>query len=77
MKLAIRNWLDTLKQQAEAHGLEHLDVVINATLLDYPLLQRLAELDPPPLQALLLEGTPEHALAPQGPILVRIKWAQI
>jgi hypothetical protein len=34
----------------------------------------LAELDPPPLQALLLEGTPEHELAAEGPVLVRMGW---
>jgi hypothetical protein len=76
MKLAIRNWLDTLKQQAEAHGLEHLDIVIDATNLDYPLLQRVGELDPAPQTVLLLEGTPEHALASIGPILIRVSCVQ-
>jgi hypothetical protein len=67
-------WLNSLKTHSEAANVEHLDLVINATLLDYPLLQRLAELDPPPPQALLLEGTPEYALASQGPVLIRVFW---
>jgi len=67
--------LRDLKQHADAASLDHLDMIINATLLDYPLLQRLAELDPPPLHTPLLEGTPEHALAAQGPVHVRVFWA--
>jgi hypothetical protein len=76
MDVAIPADLRDLKQHSNAVGLDYLDLIINATLLDYPLLQRLAELDPPPLQALLLEGTPEHALAAQGPIVLRVFWAQ-
>jgi len=76
MNASIRDWLGNLKQQAEAKNLEHLDLLINATLLHYPVLQRLAELDPPPLHSLLFENTPEHALASEGPILVRVFWEQ-
>lgn len=74
MVLFVRDWLGGLKKYAKGQNIEHLDVVINATLLDDPLLQRLAGLDPPPPQALRLEGTPEYALAVQGSVLIRVLW---
>ena len=76
MILSERDWPNSLQQHAEASDLEHLDILIDATGLDYPLLQRLDELEPQPLQALLFEGTPEHHLAEQGPVLIRLLWAQ-
>lgn len=66
--------LEHLKKLADVNQLDHLDVIIDATAFDYPLQQRLAELAPPPQQVLLLEGTPEHALASEGPVLVRVFW---
>lgn len=66
------NWLETLNGRAQAEKLQHLDLLVDGTALDYPLLQDLQALPQPPLQALLLEGLPEAALAEQGPILLRI-----
>jgi hypothetical protein len=68
--------LREMKALTDAENLEYVDVIINATLLDYPLIQRLVELDPPPSFARLLEGTPEHQLADQGPVLVRVVWTE-
>ncbi|MEB0094440.1 DUF4123 domain-containing protein [Pseudomonas sp. CCI1.2] len=76
MNLSSRDWLNSLQEQAKASDLEHLDILIDATGLDYPLLKQLAELEPRPLQALLFDGTPEHDLAEQGPVLIRLLWAQ-
>lgn len=67
-------WLMQLREQALKHGLPHLDLLINATGLDYPLTPTLAPLLPQPDMARLLESTPEHALADQGPILLRLHW---
>ena len=69
------DWLASLRQRASSARLEHLDVLINATGLDYPLLESLAALPQSPQQALLLAGTPEQALAAQGPVLLRLHWA--
>ncbi len=71
------SWLGRLQEQAQAVKLPHLDLLINATQLDYPLLRRLAALSVPPLQAQLFAGTAEHALAAQGPILLRLHWQQL
>lgn len=68
--------LREIKALTDAENLDYVDVIINATLLDYPLVQRLTELDPPPLFTPLLENTPEHHLADQGPVLVRVFWTQ-
>jgi hypothetical protein len=72
MILSEQDWLKCLLQDAETSDLEHLDLLVDATGLDYPLLQRLTELEPQPLHAMLLEGTPEHELAEQGPVLIRV-----
>ncbi|MPQ71094.1 MULTISPECIES: DUF4123 domain-containing protein [unclassified Pseudomonas] len=74
MKETAEQWLATLKEEAGSHDLKHLDLLINATLLDYPLQERLQELSPSPPLARLLEGTPEQALAAQGPMLIRVFW---
>lgn len=66
-------WLASLSERAQADKLQHLDVLIDSTALAYPLQQRLHALPSPPLQARLLDGLPEAALAEQGPILLRIK----
>lgn len=76
MRMTEKEWLAYLRKQAEAKQLNHLDVLIDATLLDYPLLASLAEIDPPPQYSLLFDGTPEHSLAEQGPVLVRATWSQ-
>lgn len=74
MDYSIPPRLRDVKQQADKASLDHLDVIIDGTAFDYPLLRRLAELEPPPLHALILEGTPEHDLAAEGPVLVRVHW---
>lgn len=67
-------WLMHLREQALKQGLPHLDLLINATSLSYPLAPALAALLPQPETARLLEKTQEHALADQGPVLVRLRW---
>ncbi|MVW73969.1 DUF4123 domain-containing protein [Pseudomonas xionganensis] len=75
MNTSTHAWLESLKERAQANRLEHLDLLIDATALQYPLLNNLQALNQPPAQALLLEGLPEAALAEQGPILLRISLA--
>ncbi|WP_426143736.1 DUF4123 domain-containing protein [Pseudomonas sp. DWP3-1-2] len=72
MSMYVKDWLNHLHARAMGKGLGHVDVLINATGLEYPLLPELRALQPAPLIALLFEGTPEHALAQQGPVLVRL-----
>lgn len=67
-------WLNMLQEQGRAAKLPYLDLLVNATGLAYPLQQHLQELPTPPLQASLLEHTPEASLAAQGPILLRLSW---
>lgn len=67
-----QQWLRHLHTQAEASGLAHLDLLVNCALFDYPLLQRLDELEPSPRYRLLLQDSPERAFADQGPVLVRV-----
>ena len=69
------NWLAILQEQALVHRLAHIDVLLDTTGLKYPLWQSLADLKNEPGIALLLDGTPEQALAKQGPVLLRLQWA--
>lgn len=72
MLLNVEGWVSHLQGRAMDKGLSHVDVLINATGLEYPLLQHLEQLKPAPQLALLFAGTPEHGLAEQGPILIRL-----
>jgi hypothetical protein len=67
-----KDWLQKLMAEARSAQLDHVDVLINCTALPAPLLPALLELTPAPLCAWLFEDTPEQALAPQGPVLLRI-----
>lgn len=73
MNMTAHTWLESLKERAQANRLEHLDLLVDATALQSPLLDGLQALPEPPQQALLLEDLPEAALAAQGPILLRIR----
>ena len=75
MDFSIPTALRDLKARADAATIEHLDLIVDNTAFDYPLLQRLAELTPAPLHTLLLEGTLENELASEGPVLIRVVWA--
>lgn len=66
-------WLATLQEQALSHRLAHIDLLIDATGLNYPLWQSLAELKAEPAIAMLLDNTPEQAIAKQGPVLLRLQ----
>ncbi|UUY09489.1 DUF4123 domain-containing protein [Pseudomonas sp. J452] len=66
-------WLATLQEQALSHRLAHIDLLIDTTGLNYPLWQSLAELKAEPAIALLLDNTPEQAIAKQGPVLLRLQ----
>lgn len=70
--LHVKHWLMHLHGRAISKGLNHVDLLINGTGLEYPLLQQLNELKPAPLIALLFAGTPEQGLAERGPVLVRL-----
>jgi hypothetical protein len=72
MLLDVKGWLSHLQGRATGKGHSHIDLLINTTGLEYPLLQQLNQLKPPPQLALLFTGTPEHGLAEQGPVLVRL-----
>lgn len=67
-------WQAQLHEQSLRHGLRHLDLLVNATSLVYELEASLSTLREPPVIAHLLHGTPEHELASQGPILLRLNW---
>lgn len=69
------NWLAILQEQALGHRLAHIDLLLDTTGLRYPLWQSVADLKAEPGIALLLNGTPEQALARQGPVLLRLQWA--
>ncbi|WJN59615.1 DUF4123 domain-containing protein [Pseudomonas sp. SO81] len=68
-------WLAILQEQALSHRLAHIDLLLDTTGLNYPLWQSVADLKAEPDIALLLDGTPEQALAKQGPVLLRLQWA--
>lgn len=65
-------WLSLLTREARHSGFEHLDVLIDATGLDYPLHQQLGLLIAPPRHVRLFDHTPEHALK-EGPVLLRVE----
>lgn len=67
-------WQAQLHEQSLKHGLRHLDLLINATGLAYPLESSVDSLPQAPASAHLLQETPEHELANQGPILLRLDW---
>lgn len=70
------NWLDLLYQQAAQARLQHLDLLVDASNLAYPLLIRLAEQESQPELAKLFQGTPEEAIADSGPLLLRLRLTQ-
>ena len=76
MPTTASTWLTALQEQALGHRLPHIDLLLDATGLRYPLWQSLAELKTAPGMALLLDGTPEQSLARQGPVLLRLQWAE-
>lgn len=70
-------WLTHLGEQAEHARLPHLDLLVDASNLEYPLLSRLAEAETAPEVARLLDGTPEEAIAAKGPLLLRLRVDQL
>lgn len=77
MKPFTQPWLNLLCEQAVQARLKHFDLLIDASNLHYPLLSRLAELRQPPELAKLLQGTPEEAIAANGPLLLRVGLDQL
>ena len=73
MYLDANEWPAFLHTKVHAKGLLHLDVLIDGTLFSGSQRESLAALEPPPLQALLFEHTPEHASKALGPLLVRLQ----
>lgn len=67
-----KDWLNSLQQEARNAQLDHMDVLINGCGLEHSTLASLSELAPAPAHAWLLQSTPEHEMAMQGPLLVRI-----
>lgn len=76
MKPSNARWLDELWVNAQHLKQQHLDVLVDATSLDYPLLQQLAEQPDAAKLAKLFEKTPEVAIADFGPLLLRVDIAQ-
>ena len=68
------SWLALLQEQAASHRLDHIDLLLDGSGMEYPLWQSLADLETQPDIAPLLDDTPEQALAQQGPILLRLQW---
>lgn len=77
MKSPIHSWLTLLSEQATEAGLQQVDLLVDASNLQYPLLSRIDEAEQPPEIAMLLQGTPEEAIAADGPILLRIRAEQL
>lgn len=77
MKTMTHAWLTHLGEQAEHARLQHLDLLVDASNLDYPLLAHLNESDQRPDVAKLLDGTPEEAIAAKGPLLIRVSLDQL
>ncbi|WP_158636746.1 DUF4123 domain-containing protein [Pseudomonas saxonica] len=73
MYLDASEWSEHLRKKAQRLELAHLDVQIDGTLFSESQRASLAALEPPPLQALLFEQTPEHANKALGPLLVRLQ----
>ena len=73
MYLDANEWPAFLHTKVLAKGLHHLDVLIDGTLFSESQRESLAALEPPPLQALLFDRTPEHASRALGPLLVRLQ----
>lgn len=76
MKPSNARWIDELWVNAQQLKQQHLDVLVDATSLDYPLLQQLAEQPYAAKLAKLFEKTPEVAIADFGPLLLRVDIAQ-
>lgn len=72
MKPSTQTWLGLLCEQTEQAHLQHFDLLVDSSNLHYPLLSRLAELGQTPEMAKLLQGTPEEAIAANGPLLLRV-----
>jgi len=68
-------WIEHLSLQSRAQGHGHLDLLVDATALQCPVWSAREMLAQPLAECQLLAATPEHALASQGPILVRLNWA--
>lgn len=76
MNTSNARWLDELWVNAQQLKQQHLDVLVDATSLDYPLLQQLAEQPDAAKLAKLFENTPEAAIADFGPLLLRVDIGQ-
>ncbi|PMY63907.1 MULTISPECIES: DUF4123 domain-containing protein [Pseudomonas] len=69
-------WHELLWDETQRLGQEHIDLLIDATSLDYPLLEELANQPDAPVLAKLFDNTPEVAIADFGPLLLRVNKAQ-
>ncbi|MWV14828.1 DUF4123 domain-containing protein [Pseudomonas sp. L-22-4S-12] len=65
-------WLTNLTRSAAQAKLPYIDVLVDATNLDFPLAERLAGLHPPAQQDAILRHTPEQEVAQVGPWLLRL-----
>lgn len=76
MNTSNARWLDELWVNAQQLKQQHIDVLVDATSLDYPLLQQLAEQPDAAKLAKLFGNTPEVAIADFGPLLLRVDIGQ-
>lgn len=65
-------WLGELQRSAAQARLPHIDLLVDATNLTFPLNERIAELDQSIRHAAILQYTPEHGIAESGPQLLRL-----
>ena len=70
-------WLGELQRSVAQARLPYLDLLVDATNLDFPLTERLAGLEQPILQSAILQHTPEHQIAQSGPWLLRLDHANV
>lgn len=72
MTTSITLWLGELQRSAAQATLPHLDLLVDATNLAFPLDECIAGLERSIQQSAILQHTPEHGIAHSGPRLLRL-----
>lgn len=74
MQTKTQLWLQHIRQQAQLHQLNHIDMLVNATDMQCDHFKEMVNLKPLPYVSWLFENTPEQNLAHDGPTLIRLEW---
>ena len=76
MQMQLQQWLKSIKEQSLAYQLNHIDLLINTTDMQCSYFKHeLINLKPLPLVSWLFDNTPEEKMAHNGPVLIRLDWA--